>query len=99
MKKIFIIIILLCLQSVATEAVTMQHYINGTIEHVTGDSITVNGNTYSLSPKVSIRAHEKRDNSMYEVAGKTSEMTAGAQVYIRVEGTTVHEVIIERSKK
>jgi len=99
MKKIFIIIILMLLYSVATEAATMQRYINGTIEHVTGDGITVNGNTYILSPKVSIRAHEYRDNSMYEVAGKTSEMTPGAQVYIRVEGTTVYEVIIERSKK
>jgi hypothetical protein len=99
MKKLFIIIILMFLYSVATEAATMQRYINGTIENVTNDSITVNGNIYVFSPKVSIRAHEYRDNSMYEVAGKTSEMTAGVQVYIRVEGTTVHEVIIERSKK
>jgi hypothetical protein len=99
MKKIIIIIIIVCLQSVAIEADTMQRYINGTIEYVTLDSITVNGNTFALSPKVSIRAHEKRDNSMYEVAGKTSEMIPGVQVYIRIEGTTVYEVIIERSEK
>lgn len=75
----------------------MQYYINGAIEYATDNSIRLNGNTYTLSPKVIIRAHEKHGNSLYEVPGKMSEVTTGTPVYLRIEGTTIYEVIVVRS--
>lgn len=79
---------------------TFHRYINGKVEAITDYSIVVSGYTYNFAGKVIYRVHDRTPRGSFteNLAGR-SDVQAGQSVYVKVEGNTVYEVIIERWKR
>ncbi len=60
------------------------------------DKLVVGKRTYTMAPKAEIVIRYKNGPSIYEKKGSFSDIYQGDKVYIRVEGTTIHQVFIER---
>jgi hypothetical protein len=79
---------------------TFHRYINGTVEAISDDSIVVSRHNYTLASNVIYRVHDRTPSGSFsDNLARRYDVRAGQPVYIKVEGTTVYEVIIERWKK
>lgn len=78
---------------------TTHIYTGGSIQDISQDQLVVGANRYTVSPSVKIIILNKRNGSYYEDAGRRSDLQTGQPVRLKVEGTTVYEVVIERWKQ
>ncbi len=60
------------------------------------DKLVVGKRAYTIAPKAAIVIRYKNGPSIYEKKGSISDIYQGDKVFIRVEGTTIHQVFIER---
>lgn len=74
-------------------------YYTGVVQNVYSDGIVVDGQTYSYASDMKIKAHNQVDGAFDEVEGRLSEVRVGVSVVMKLEGTTIHEIIIERWKQ
>jgi hypothetical protein len=74
-------------------------YYSGVIQSSSNEGIVVNDRNFLYSANVKIKAHEKRDNGFREVAGNMNEVRSGAHVVLKIEGSNIYEIIIERWKQ
>jgi hypothetical protein len=74
-------------------------YYSGVVQSSTSQGVVVNDRSFLYSANVKVKAHEKRDNGFREVAGNMNEVRSGAHVVLKVEGSNIYEIIIERWKQ
>ncbi len=74
-------------------------YYSGVVQSSSNEGIVVNDRNFLYSANVKIKAHEKRNNTFREVAGNMNEVRSGAHVVLKVEGSNIYEIIIERWKQ
>jgi hypothetical protein len=79
---------------------SVHKYFTGTVQERSSDGIVFNNQRYVFAPNIKIAAHEKiSSGSFREVAARSSDIVTGANVIIKVVGTTIYELIIERWKQ
>jgi len=81
------------------QAGTNHIYRGGIVRDITPGEITVGTNHYTLAPAVRVLVINKRNGAYFEDKSSLSEIRAGQPVKIKVEATTVYEVLIERWKQ
>lgn len=100
MKRGFVLLLVIIGMATSVYGNTFHRYLNGKVESISNYSITVGGQRYSLNPYAVYRAHDRNSNGSFnEKPVRNSDVKVGQHVYIKVEGSTVHEVIIERWEK
>lgn len=100
--KIVFLITLFTIQSVAmtsSEAGTTHIYIGGIVQGISNNEISVNSHRYTLAPTVRVLAINKRNGAYFEDKSSVSDILVGQPVKVKVEATTVYEVLIERWKQ
>ncbi|HTP64354.1 MAG TPA: hypothetical protein VMJ66_03105 [Geobacteraceae bacterium] len=72
-------------------------FASGKVESVSyPDKLVIGKRTYTLAPKSEIVIRYKKGPSIYEKKAYFSDINRGDKVFVRVEGTTIHQVFIER---
>lgn len=74
-------------------------YYSGIVQRVFDSGIVLNSNNYFYASKVKILSHVKNNGVFKEAGASMYEVREGVPVIIKVEGTTIHEIIIERWKQ
>ena len=76
-------------------------YNTGVVQASSSAGIVFNNRQYTYAPTVKIRAHVKntQDGSFKEIKAELYDIRVGSNVIIKVEGTTIYEIIIERWKQ
>lgn len=75
-------------------------YHTGVVQGSSSAGIVFNNKQYTYAPTVKIRAHVKntKDGSFQEIKAEMYEIQSGTNVIVKVEGSTIYEIIIERWK-
>ena len=75
-------------------------YYTGVVQGISKDGIVFNNQQYIFAQNIKIAAHEKNNNGNFrEVAARSNDIAVGAHVIIKVVGTSIYEIIIERWKQ
>ena len=74
-------------------------YYSGVIQSSSNEGVVINNRTFLYSENVKVKAHEKRNNGFREVVGNMYEVRSGAHVILKIEGSNIYEIIIERWKQ
>ncbi len=97
MKRGIFVLLLIFGMASSVYGNTFHRYLNGKVESVSDYSIVVGGQKYYFDPYAVYRAQDRNSNGSFnENPVRHSAVKVGQHVYIKVEGSTVHEVIIER---
>lgn len=100
MKRGIIVLLVIFGISFPVYGNTFHRYINGKVEAISDHSIVVSGHNYTLASNVVYRVHDRTPSGSFsDNLARRSEVYSGQSVYLKVEGTTVYEVIIERWKQ
>jgi hypothetical protein len=100
MKRGIVVLLVIFGISLPAYGNTFHRYIKGKVEAISDYSIVVSGHSYTLAGKVVYRVHDKSPSGSFsDNLARSSDLHAGQPVYIKVEGRTVYEVIIERWKQ
>lgn len=78
-----------------------QHkYYTGVVEDSSRAGIVLNKMQYTYSPILKVKAHQKIKNGSFSVvSADLDEVHRGTSVIVKVEGSTIYEIIIERWKQ
>jgi hypothetical protein len=100
MKRGIVVLLIIFGISFPVYGNTFHRYMNGKVDAVSDHSIIVSGHKYTLAWNAVYRVHDRnRSGSFSDNLAQHSDVHAGQPVYVKVEGSTVYEVIIERWKK
>lgn len=89
--------VLLC--AVSLNAATYHVYFTGIVTSFGNNEINVNNKRYILAPKVTVLFQDKQKGSYYEKKGSLSDIRIGQPVIVKAEGSSAHEILIERWKQ
>lgn len=80
-------------------AATYHTYIPGMITSFQNNIIYIDKSRFILAPDVRIFNHVRRNGAYYEEKTRFSDVSVGQPVLVKVEGSTVYEILIERWKQ
>ena len=98
MKRI-IVAIMLCLFLFSGVAVAFYDghvYINGIVNSIGSDTISIAGHTYKIDPKCRVVIQYKENGAFYERPAKLWEVSTGNSVTAKKIGNILYEIMIER---
>ena len=99
-KSILLIILLLMTISTISHALDRGHvYINGTVDAVGRDTITISGVTYSIDPQCQVVFQYKENGAVYKKPARLSSINRGDSVYAKKIATILYEIEIEGWKR
>jgi hypothetical protein len=81
------------------QAGTTHFYTGGIVQEITQSEIWVGANRYTLAPSLRVIDINKRNNAYYEDRSSLYQVRSGQPVRVKVEGSTVYEILIERWKQ
>jgi hypothetical protein len=100
MKRTIIVLLLIFGISFPVYGNTFHRYEKGKVEAISDYSIVVSAHRYSLALNTVYRVQDRTPSGSFsENLAKHGDVHIGQHVYLKVEGTTIHEVIIERWKQ
>jgi len=71
-------------------------YINGIVDSIGPDTISISGHTYKIDPKCRVVIQYKDHNSFHEKPAKLWEVSTGNSVTAKRVGNILYEIMIER---
>ncbi len=74
-------------------------YINGKVNSISSDTITVLGISYVIDQKCKVVIHYKENNSFHEKPGGKWDISTGDPVTVKIIGRIAYEIIIERWRR
>ena len=74
-------------------------YINGIVDSIGSDTISISGHTYTIAPKCRVVIQYKNHNSFYEKPAKLWEVSTGNSVTAKKVGNILYEIMIERWRR
>jgi len=93
------ILIFLLLTGVAAAFYDGHVYINGMVESVDGDSITISGVHYRIDERCTVVIQYEESGSFHERRGQRSDVSTGETVTARMTGGVLYEIMIERWRR
>ena len=98
MKRI-VVAIMLCLFLFSGVAVAFYDghvYINGIVDSIGSDTISISGHTYRIDPKCRVVIQYKENGAFNERPAKLWEVSTGNSVTAKKIGNILYEIMIER---
>jgi hypothetical protein len=97
-KTVFVLVMLFFLLSTAL-ADTFHYYFNGKVAGISETSIQIGKRVYAIAPGSRVVVQDKRNGAIYEEPARVYSINPGDSVTVRVEGSTVNEILIERWRR
>ncbi len=100
MKKCALLVLFLvwCLGG-GVYALSVHYYLNGRVNAVSDNSITVDGRVFKIVPRARVAIQTERNGAFFEDPARISNISRGDSVNVRVTGNTVDDIQIERWKR
>jgi hypothetical protein len=73
-------------------------YINGIVNTVGSDTMTISHHNYKIDPKCKVVIQYKERGSFHEKPGSLWEVSTGDSVTAKMTGAVLYEIMIERWK-
>ena len=100
MKKILLpLLLLLSAYAVAPAYDRGGVYINGTIQYLSGDEITISGDTYQIDPNCEILMQYREKDALHVKKASRWDLRVGESVWARNMGRTLLQIQIEGWKR
>ena len=87
------------LVSAQVAAQTRHMYINGIVQAVSEEGLTLGGEVFVLQPNARVIVQRWRDGAFHEGKGRLSDVAAGHSATVRVTGKVISEIIVEKWKQ
>jgi len=101
MKRIFwaIVVSLFLFTGMAAAFYDGHIYINGIVNSVSSDNITISRHTYKIDPKCRVVVQYRERGSFHERPSRLSEVNTGDSVTAKNVGNILYEIMIEGWKR
>lgn len=80
-------------------AQTKHMYVNGLIQAVSGDTVTLGGEVFVLHPKSKVYLQTYSNGAYHELKGRLNDVVPGLSANVKVTGKVISEISIERWKQ
>jgi hypothetical protein len=101
MKRIGLLIALIVVCSIAVSHAynTVHVYINGSVDSISGNSITINGSQYTIDATCRIVIVYQENDIFREKPARISDIRSGDSVTAKKIANTLYEIMIERWRR
>lgn len=100
MRKIVIcFLFVICFLSTLATAGTFHYYFNGRVRAVSDSNIQVETRRFTIAPGCKVILIQNRNKAFFEDPARINDIHPGESVSVRVEGSRVDEIRIERWKR
>ena len=80
-------------------ATTFHYFYNGRVKSISDDTMAIGDKSFRVAEKVKVLQHEERNGAFYENPSNLRTVNVGMSVTVKVEGSVITEIIIERWKR
>jgi len=101
MKRIGLFIAVIFILSIAVSHAydTVHVYMNGKVDSVSGNIITIDNNQYKIDARCRIVIVYQENNIFHEQPARISDIRTGDSVSVKKIANTLYEIMIERWKQ